>query len=151
MRAQIHHRFDRETHSRIQTVTTTLLRRHVRDIWTLVEHHSNSVTDVLVNDTVPKILFDVRHNRFADRDDPTSGFQGINGQIQTVKGTLRQTNGLFGWLPDQKCFGLIAMPSVDDRSDIDVNNVSVFQRVFTWNSMTNYVVNANATTLWKRY
>ena len=47
---------------------------------------------------------------------------------------------------DQKGLGLVTMPSVYDRCDIDINNIAVLQNIVARDSVADHFVDAGATT-----
>lgn len=63
-----------------------------------------------------------------------------------VKRALAYRTALFAYFPDQERFGLISVPTVHDAGDVDVDDVTFFQRVVAWYPVADHVVNAGAAT-----
>ena len=85
----------------------------------------------------------------ADFSDAAAGCEDINSGIQTIKCTLRDLPSFVADIANQKGFRLVTKPTVDNGSDIDVDDVTVFESVLVWNAMTNDFVNARAATFRK--
>ena len=83
----IDHRFDRKAHPRRESLALALARGHVGDIGTLVELASNSVTDILVDDS-KTVLGRFIHDHGSDSSHGAIGFDRFDCQVKRVKGAL---------------------------------------------------------------
>lgn len=65
--------------------------------------------------------------------------------MHCIKGALGDRTGFFRNVPDKEGFGLIAVPAVDDRSDIDIDDIAILEGVIAGDPVADHVVDACAT------
>ena len=92
----IDHRFNRETHTWMQSFLARLASRNVRNVGALVELLANAVPYIFVNDAVIEVLGNVVDDRLADGRNRATWIDGINSVMQAVKRTLHDRNRFIG-------------------------------------------------------
>ena len=151
--AAVDHRFDGEANPRMQSVPARLRAGDVRDVGTLVELKPDSVADILFDDAEVFVVATYMVNDgLTDHRHSAARFDRHDRQMQAVEGTLRNSPRkvahVFG-ITDQKRFGLVAVPALNDRGQIDVYDVAGFQFVGAGNSVADHFIDADAATFRK--
>ncbi len=148
----IDHRLDCKTHPRVQPFSMRLWTGHVGNIWSLVKLGSDPVTDIFVDDSKTIILFDMFDDRLANHGDPATRTGCVNSNVKAVERALRDISGLITdllVLTYQKRLRLVTMPTVHNRCQINVGDITWFEFIVPGNAMTDHVIDTNATTFWK--
>lgn len=141
--AGIDHRFDGKTHAGVESIDTALAVRKVRNRRVEMELPTESVTDVLADDAkAPLLCFG--DNRFSDPRHRASRRQSLDRQVHAVEGALRHASMFFRDVADQKRLTLISMPTLNDRGDVDIHDVSVAKRIVSGDTVTDYLIDACA-------
>ena len=109
-----------------------------------MEASPKAVADVLAHDR-ESILVGFCNHVFSDDTYRTAWGKCPDRSMHGVKCALRDGAGFFGDIADEKSLGLISMPSLDDRRDVDVDDVSIFENIIPWDPMANHIVDARAT------
>ena len=149
----IDHWFDGKAHAWVQAFLTRLTSWNVWDVGPLVEFHTDAMANVLVHDAEAIIFSDIVNDCFANHRNRTFRVDRIDGQVQTIERTLSHAARFFVNLisiANQKCLRLIAVPLIDDRRQINIHDVTGPQFISSRNSVTNYIVDADATAVGKR-
>jgi hypothetical protein len=69
----------------------------------------------------------------------------LDRSVHGVKGALGDQSPLLRHVSDQESLGLIAMPAIDDRSDIDIDDIAILEDVIARDPMADHIVDACAT------
>lgn len=144
--SQIQHRFDREAHARADDLGAGFAASEpeVRHAGFLVKAAADAVALVVSHDfefTLGRIFV----NGSADVADLAVRLDGSDADPQRFERRLDQAFCIVGNFADQERFRLVTVPAVDDRRQVDVDNVAVFQFVLIWNSVTDDFVDADTT------
>jgi hypothetical protein len=142
-RSNIDHRLNGKTHTGQNSILSTLTIGKVWNVRILMESTTESVSDVFLHDgkSVPRSF---RDDSITDHADGATGLESSDGSMHSVERALGDGPRLFGHGTDKIGFGLIRMPSVDDRGNVDVNYVTIFQDIVIGDSVANDIVNACA-------
>lgn len=84
----------------------------------------------------------------ANIDDSAKRLDGTDADPHRIERNLHESLGIWRDLADQKRFGRIAVPPIDDRGEIDVDDVSLAQDVVIRDSVANNLVDAGANRVW---
>jgi len=141
----VDHWLDGKAHAWIETIDTALSIREMRNRRVEVELSPQSVTDVFTYDREASSM-SFGDDRFSDRADPTPRLEGIDREIETIKGTLRHRSFIVGDFANEKGFTLITVPIIDDRGDVNIDNVTLFELVIIRDAVANDIIDARATT-----
>ena len=143
--SRVDHRFDGKAHSGFEAINAALAIGEMGNRWIEMEFLSQSVANVFsYNAESASVSF--WNNRFTDLADGATRRQCIKGKVQAIECTLRHTAALFRYISNQKCFTLVPVPSVNDRRDVYIDDVTILEHVTVWNAMADDIVDARATT-----
>ena len=87
---------------------------------------TQSVANVFAYDRIATLV-GLSHDCVANRAYRAAGLQRVDCQMHTIESRLRDTNCLFGCFTDEIGFRLIAVLTVDDASNVDIDDVAVFE------------------------
>lgn len=121
----------------------------MRNVWSLMESGSDTVTDVLLHDTEAGLAFlNKLQNCFSDHCNGTTRRQRVDASVERIESALRHIAShveYLIWFADDERLRLIAMPSVHDRRQINIDDVARPEFVCSGNAVADDVVDADAT------
>ena len=87
----------------------------------------------------------MRFDRSTNIAQPRAGFaRRFNPQHQAFIGHIDQPLGLDRRFTGKEHAAGVAMPSIEQRRDIDIDDIAIFQRLFTRNAVANHMVDRSA-------
>jgi hypothetical protein len=87
------------------------------------------------------------HHVVANDTDRATRFKRGDGTVHSIESALTDSSPFLADVADKKRFGLIAMPSIDDTRDIDIDDVTILQDVVSGDPVADDVVDARTATL----
>ena len=127
---------------------------HMRNVRSLMELGSDSVPHVFVDHAKPILFVSVIHDRFTNDRHLATGRRRTDTKVQRIKSTLRYRTSRFrnvAGFADKKSFRLVAMPTVDDRRQVNVCNVTRLQFLLVRDPVADHIVDTDATTFGERH
>ena len=122
--SNVDHWFDGEANARFKGNAVKAWVGIVRYRRILMKFGTQSVADVFAIDA-ESVFLGFRNNGVPDLGNFTSRANRINGLVKTIKGTLRDTSCVITHFANQKSLRLIAVPTVDNRGNVDIHDVSI--------------------------
>lgn len=86
------------------------------------------------------------NNRFTDTGNGAAGCQCVDRQVHAVKSALCHRATFVGNFADQKRLALVAVPTVDDGRDVQIDNVAFLQDIVAGDPVADDLVDARAAT-----
>ena len=90
------------------------------------------------------MLFGVGLDGIANIADPVAGFRGLDTEHEAFIGHIDQALGLYRHVADQEHAAGVAMPAIQLRRHVDVDDVAVLQFFVRRNAVADYVVDRDA-------
>lgn len=137
----VEHRFNRQTSAGTNDRLAGLQIGEVRNTWLLMEIAADSVALEFADD-LEALISGKPIDGSADVNDSAEGLDGMDADPHGIKCGLHESLGLWRYLTDQKRLGRVAVPTIDDRREIDVDDVSLAQQVVVRDAVTNDFVDA---------
>lgn len=143
--ALANHGLDREAHPGANDLRSGFgaFEPEVRNARLLVKIATDAVTLKVSYDFVA-LLLGVVVNRSADVADITKGLDGVDSDPQTIKGYLHQPPSFIADVANGERFGLVAMPTINQRRDVDVDDVAVTQFTLIGDTVTDNLIDTDA-------
>lgn len=141
----VNHRLDGETHSGKQSFLTALAVGNVRDVGILMKSSTETVSDVLANDRESPLI-GFFNDVIPDHTHRTTRFQSGDRAMHSIECALADRASFFANGPNQECFGLIAMPTVDNTGDVDIDDIAILQDIVAGDAMADDIIDARAAT-----
>ena len=126
--AGVDHRLDGEHNSRLQALAAGLGGGHVRNRRRLMEIAADAMADVFF-DNAEALLLRMPDNRVANVRNAAVRLKIVDRQPEAIESTLHDAAGQVGGRADDERLARIAVPAVDDRGQIDVDDVAVVEQV----------------------
>ena len=146
----VNHRLDRKTHSRMQAFLLRLAIGHVRNVGALVKAQTDSMPDILFDDTETVLSLYIFNDCKTDIGDSATGLDRFDSYVKRIKSTLDDIASFLIDLTNDKGLRLISMPTINDRSQIDINDIARLQLIGAGDSVTDHIVDTRATAFGKR-
>lgn len=140
--ADIQHRFDRENHAGFYYGAFAGFSE-VHDMWVFVKVLAYAVAAEFSDHRIA-IGFSVFLNGVANVAQCRAGFDLLNTQEHRFTGDFYQSFGVRGDVSDAKHFASVAMITVLDDGDVDIDDVAVFQLLFAGDAVANLLVDRGA-------
>lgn len=140
---EIHHRLDREKHARLQP-RARARTAIVQDVGWRVKHAPQAMA-AKISDNRHALRFDERLYRMTDIAKRVAGFDCFYPLEKRIVRHLNQTLGFARELAGDVHARGVAVPSIDDHGDIDIENITVLQPLFPGNAVAHHVVHTDAT------
>ena len=121
--ADVEHGFDGETGSRMEEFAGGDELWHVRDAGFLMEVATDAVSLVFADDRVAGSGGE-RLDSAADFDHGTARVGCGDTDEERIESGLDEPFCGSGDFADKKCFGLVAVPAIDDGGDIDIDDIA---------------------------
>ena len=118
-------------------------RGETRDAWLLVEIAADSVALELTHNLVA-LISGKKIDGSSDVDDSTEGLDGVDADPHGIERGLDEALGIWCDSADQKSFGRVTVPAINNGREIDVDDVSITQQVIVRDAVANYLVDAGA-------
>jgi hypothetical protein len=143
--AGIDHRLDREEHAGAQ-FRPGAGAADMDDLRRIVEHPADAVPAEIADHAVA-VLLGKALDRMADVTQPVAGLRLRNAQHHRLVRHLHQPARLDRHLADQEHAAGIAVPAVQQRRHVDIDNIAVLQRPRAGNAVAHDVVDRDAAAL----
>ena len=145
--AHVDHGFDRETDAGREAILPSLTGGEMGNGWLLMKLAAHAMPHELADDAEAS-LGGFAHNRVADVRDTTVGLDGIDCRVEAVECTLGDGSGFVGHCPDKKRLRGIAVPTIDDRRQIQIHDVPFLEDVISRDSVADDLIQACTAALW---
>ena len=142
-KAFVEHRLDGQAGAGTNHGLARLQVGKVWNAWLLMETAADSVTLKFANDFVA-LGFGEAIDRAADVDDSAEWLDGSNANPHGIERGLHESFGMRSDFADQKCFGRITVPAVNDGCEIDVDDVPLAEHVVIRDAVAHHLVDAGA-------
>ncbi len=136
------HRLDRQDHSRPQ-LQATAAAAVVVDLRILVHAPPDAVSDEVPDDMEP-VLFGMLLNRGTDIAEVPAGSHLIDGQVETFAGRVDQLLRPGGDFAHRHGDGAVADEPVEDRTEIEADDVALLHPGAARNAMNDHVIDRGA-------
>lgn len=142
--AHIDHGLDGEAHPWHQAVDAALAIGKVGDRGIEVKLASKAVSHIFTYNGEPAVL-GLRNNGLTNGGNVAARRKRVDREVHTVKCRLRDTSFILADFTDQERFALVTVPTIDDRGDVDINDVSFDQHTLIGDPVTDDFIDADAT------
>jgi hypothetical protein len=141
--ASVDHRLDGENEAGLEALPAGFRCGNVGDSWRLMEIAADAVADIFLDDGEAE-LAGVADDGVADVGDAAVGLEVVDSQPERVERALHDATGEVGGRADDKGLAGIAVPTVDDGSKVDVDDIAFLEHVVAGDAVADDVVDAGA-------
>jgi len=139
---QVNHRLDRKEHALFEA-RTRARATIVQNVGGRMKNAAQTVPAKVANDRHP-MRFDIGLDRVANIAERVARLDDLDPQHQRIMGHLNQALRLSRQLAGDIHARRITKPTIDDHSDVDVQDVAILQNLVARYPVTNYMVHADA-------
>src|SRR5260221_2039359 len=143
--SKVDHRLDGEEHARLE-LGPGAGAAGVDDLGTVMENSADSVAAEVADDAVAAGL-GMALDGVGNVAEMIAGLGLLEAEHQAFVGDVDQLPGAQRHVADQIHAARVAVPAVDDRSDVDVDDVAVLERLVDWNAVADDMDDRNAAAL----
>lgn len=118
------------------------------DIGFAVEVLTESVATEIADDG-ESLRFDIGLDGVAEIAEARSGSNGLDTAIHGFIGGIDESFSLVGDRPDGVHTAAIAVPSIDDEGNVDIDDIALDEFAIAGDAVTDDVINGGADSLWK--
>lgn len=140
--ADVDHGFNRENHAGAQ-LWTRAGAADMDDFGGVVEQLAQAMAAEITDHAIA-MLFGVGLDRVANVADPVAGLCGFDAEHEAFIGHIDQTLGLHWHVADQEHATGVAVPAIQLRRHVDVDDVAILQFLVRRNAVANDMVDRNA-------
>ena len=143
--ADVDHRLDGEEHAGLE-LGPGAGAAGMDDFGAVVEQPADAVAAEIADDAVA-VAFGVALDRVGDVAEPVAGPRLLEAEHQAFVGDVDQLARLQRHVADQVHAAGVAVPAVEDRRDVDVDDVAVLERLVARDSVADDMVDRDAAAL----